>query len=103
MALVPPSSAKNCEVGNQDVAAGEFDFAEPLVEHAVKPAGFFRIALHAVATVRKWLNCWGIGPKPPICHISHSSTGIWAARLPFGQNFRSSPRGRSGLRRIQIS
>jgi hypothetical protein len=76
VALVPRRPAENCEVSNRNVVAGEFDWVEPIVEHTVKPSSFLRVALDAVVVVgafsivRKWLNCWGIGPKPPTCHTS---------------------------------
>jgi hypothetical protein len=80
------------KITNRDVAADEFGFAEAFVEHAVKAMGFLRVTLDAVAAVglvlhcQKWLNWWGIGPKPPACDISHSSTGTCAARSLLGQN-----------------
>src|SRR5207302_12312 len=39
----------------------------------------------SLATCSRWCTCPGIGPSPPICHISHSSTGS-CRRKSAGQN-----------------
>jgi hypothetical protein len=80
---------------------------QPFVENAVKTTGFFRVALDAVTAGGVVLPCKEMAQlveheaKAAACHISHSSTGTCAARLPLGQIYRFSHRDRSGLRRIQ--
>src|SRR5271166_4534186 len=74
MALVPPCPAEDSEIGDRDIAPGEFDFGQPLVEHAVEPAGLFRIALEAIASVLL------VGNLQEVVHLTGHRTK--AAHLP---------------------
>ena len=61
------------------VVGDEFVLGEPAVKHAVESMRLLEVALFRVGCLtlvvfHKVMDLPNIGPGPPICHISHSST-----------------------------
>src|SRR5262245_23510617 len=46
-----PGPAENREIGNRNVAADEFSFAELPIKHAIEPSRLLRVPLETISTV----------------------------------------------------
>src|SRR5215813_2616095 len=75
MALMAPSPAEDCEIGDRDLAGGEFDLAESAIQDIVQPARLLGIALETIATVlfvghlQKMVHLTGHGAET--AHLPH--------------------------------
>ena len=89
--LVPPDPAEDGEVGDRQLAGEVLVRGQAPVHHAVQAPRLVHEALQPVGALGfvlqrdEVVHLPGIGPKPPIWNISHSSTAMRATGSA-GQN-----------------
>jgi hypothetical protein len=107
LVLVPPRPARKSEVSNRNLAADEFGFAEPFVEHAIRTPGFVRATLDAVAAVDRVLHCQEVaqlvGHRAKTARLPHQPLQHRhpCGEVALGPKLADFLADRSGLHRIQ--